>query len=668
MKRRRNRRRNSTKLSFDKLEPRQLLAGDVLGAHQASGAIPAGANLVINGDFEDLGSDTDNFYSDNDVAGWVAENSSTGQEVNIFNYDSVYENVLDLDSTGSVFDIIYQDINTNAGDNYVIAFDYAIHPTELADATEKTNAFLVWWDGNVVGEFTGADYWQTGVIPVVGGDADATRLLFCEIEEGLNNAGDGLGALLDNIRVVKVNELSIDNGSFETNSADRDLFYHPEDVDSWSAINPEVNDRWLKIVEQDETLATDGTQYLNLDATAETRDMIYTDIATTEGQTYFVSFDMRTDGNPANDADQLRVRWNTPRTTAGDASQWAGTIIGNSEWSKYGLVLTAESAETRLMFLEPGDTTGDGSGPLIDNVRIFAIETSNLVADGNGSDTAGTSGTDTFIPKLGAQRVAEAIELSHPDNDGTLTSATITLNNTVDGNNEIVAISNSSIPVDENDVPKINSLGYDSATKQLVLTGEATAAEYQQVLRSLTYYNTSDVVSVADRTVNIEIADSSLPSGRSSTTTNIVVGVETDQAVIDDAILQKYIADNDLVTESYTTADGIGPMYYIVNDPGTGLNPTQNDTVRVAYTGNTLEVNSQNKVVKGDQFETNDNAQFPLSGVIRGWQEGIPLIKNGGSITLMIPSALAYGPSGHPASGDFANEILLFDVDLLQIV
>jgi FKBP-type peptidyl-prolyl cis-trans isomerase FkpA len=52
--------------------------------------------------------------------------------------------------------------------------------------------------------------------------------------------------------------------------------------------------------------------------------------------------------------------------------------------------------------------------------------------------------------------------------------------------------------------------------------------------------------------------------------------------------------------------------------------------------------------------------------VIRGWQLGIPEFKTGGFGKLIIPSSLAYGPSG---SGSIPpNAVLVFDVELIEIV
>jgi len=198
------------------------------------------------------------------------------------------------------------------------------------------------------------------------------------------------------------------------------------------------------------------------------------------------------------------------------------------------------------------------------------------------------------------------------------------------------------------------------------LSGQATAAEYQQVLQSLVYFNAADDVTTSDRTITISVTDANLPPLTATTSASVTLEVETDQAAIDDVILQKflqkYTADNGL-----TNVQQLGPLYYVIDDPGAGLNPTINDSVDVDYTGFTLQLNSQNDLELAAPFETNDGAQFQLTRVIRGWQEGIPLLRTGGVGTLLIPSALAYGTTGTP-NGDFINEVLVFDVELNQIL
>ena len=70
----------------------------------------------------------------------------------------------------------------------------------------------------------------------------------------------------------------------------------------------------------------------------------------------------------------------------------------------------------------------------------------------------------------------------------------------------------------------------------------------------------------------------------------------------------------------------------------------------------------------GDEFDSSwdrgEAAEFPLAGLIEGWQDGIPGMKVGGRRQLTIPPEKAYGPAGggHPLSG----RTLVFVIDLLE--
>lgn len=639
----------SANLTFSPLEPRQLLAGDVVGPHQVAGSVPTGINILPNGDFETVTSPDDNFYDENEVDQWLTKGEN-GQ-LNILDYSDTYGNVLDLDSTASEFDRVYQNVSTTAGTDYLVTFDFRNHPSTPSDASSQSNDFEVWWNGQLQAIYTATDVWQTGTISVRGGSGASTELLFCEVSLSSSPLGDGIGALLDNIRVMQAREVILDNGSFESKSAAGE-FNRPYQVDGWGAMGADINDRWLKVQAGDsQTSATDGSNYLNLDATESTRDIVFRDLDTVAGNSYYVTFDMRVDGNQATDPDELRVRWN---------QDWAGTFHGDFDWQNYGLMVTADSDTTRLTFLEP--TVGNGSGPLIDNVRVFSITpaSNDIVLDANGAD-AGTTGERVFIPGAGAQNIGSDIALTH-ESGNVITSAVVTLIGVADGNNEILSIASGTIPT-ENGSPKITLTSYRPETRQLQLNGSATPEEYQAVLRSLTYYNAADTVSTSGREVNIEVFNNNLPPADSSAAARIDLSVETTQTVIDDAILQKFIADNGL----NATAVNEG-LYAVIDEPGTGLNPTVNSTVRVAYTGKFLTLNSQNQLVEGGTFDASSAAgiSFPLSNVIRGWQLGIPVFKTGGSGKLLIPSHLAYGTSG---TGSIPpNAVLVFDVELLQIV
>ncbi|SDO27275.1 peptidylprolyl isomerase [Nakamurella panacisegetis] len=71
----------------------------------------------------------------------------------------------------------------------------------------------------------------------------------------------------------------------------------------------------------------------------------------------------------------------------------------------------------------------------------------------------------------------------------------------------------------------------------------------------------------------------------------------------------------------------------------------------------------------GEEFDSSwnrgESIQFPLRGLIQGWQDGIPGMKVGGRRELVIPPHLAYGPagSGHRLSG----QTLIFIIDLLAV-
>lgn len=103
------------------------------------------------------------------------------------------------------------------------------------------------------------------------------------------------------------------------------------------------------------------------------------------------------------------------------------------------------------------------------------------------------------------------------------------------------------------------------------------------------------------------------------------------------------------------TADDRG-FYYTIQSPGTGSKPTICSNVTVNYTG---------KLTNGSTFDSGNGVTFGLNQLILGWQEGIPLVAPGGSITLYLPPSLAYGQQAQ--SGIPANSILIFTIDLVRI-
>jgi FKBP-type peptidyl-prolyl cis-trans isomerase FkpA len=128
---------------------------------------------------------------------------------------------------------------------------------------------------------------------------------------------------------------------------------------------------------------------------------------------------------------------------------------------------------------------------------------------------------------------------------------------------------------------------------------------------------------------------------------------QEEQLAVDIEIIQQYLLDNSLTATQ--TASG---LHYIVNNPGVGPNPSSSDNVIVTYSGYFT-----NGIVF-DEAELSSPAQFNVSGVILGWQEGLQLMRKEGRVTLFVPSYLAYGRQGTTQIP--ANSVLIFDITLLD--
>ena len=107
--------------------------------------------------------------------------------------------------------------------------------------------------------------------------------------------------------------------------------------------------------------------------------------------------------------------------------------------------------------------------------------------------------------------------------------------------------------------------------------------------------------------------------------------------------------------------DGPPPSDLVIEDiiVGDGAEAVPGANVEVHYVG--VEYDT------GEEFDSSwnrgESIEFPLRGLIQGWQDGIPGMKVGGRRQLTIPPAQAYGPTGggHRLSG----KTLIFVIDLL---
>lgn len=93
---------------------------------------------------------------------------------------------------------------------------------------------------------------------------------------------------------------------------------------------------------------------------------------------------------------------------------------------------------------------------------------------------------------------------------------------------------------------------------------------------------------------------------------------------------------------------------------GEGAQAAPGDQVKVHYVGVEFDT--------GEEFDASWGRgapiEFPLRGLIQGWQEGIPGMRVGGRRELIIPPALAYGERG---GHRLAGKTLIFVIDLLGV-
>jgi FKBP-type peptidyl-prolyl cis-trans isomerase FklB len=121
---------------------------------------------------------------------------------------------------------------------------------------------------------------------------------------------------------------------------------------------------------------------------------------------------------------------------------------------------------------------------------------------------------------------------------------------------------------------------------------------------------------------------------------------------------EAYLAENAKKEGVITTASG---LQYMVLKEGTGKSPKATDSVECHYEGFLID-----GTVFDSSIQRGQTATFPLGGVIKGWTEGLQLMKEGGKYRFFIPYHLAYGEAG--AAGAIPPyAALIFDVELIAV-
>lgn len=122
---------------------------------------------------------------------------------------------------------------------------------------------------------------------------------------------------------------------------------------------------------------------------------------------------------------------------------------------------------------------------------------------------------------------------------------------------------------------------------------------------------------------------------------------------------EKFLAENKTKEGVQTTESG---LQYIVLKEGTGEKPTTASKVKVHYHGTLID-----GTVFDSSVDRGEPTEFGVTQVIKGWTEGLQLMKEGAKYKFFIPSDIAYGASPRPGGAIKGNSTLIFDVELLEV-
>ncbi len=112
------------------------------------------------------------------------------------------------------------------------------------------------------------------------------------------------------------------------------------------------------------------------------------------------------------------------------------------------------------------------------------------------------------------------------------------------------------------------------------------------------------------------------------------------------------------LTNPIVTASGLKYTDQVV---GTGATPRSDQMVTVHYRGTLAATGAQ----FDSSYDKGQPATFAMTGVIKGFAEGLSTMKVGGKRTILIPAALAYGANAKP--GIPANSDLVFELELIAV-
>lgn len=120
---------------------------------------------------------------------------------------------------------------------------------------------------------------------------------------------------------------------------------------------------------------------------------------------------------------------------------------------------------------------------------------------------------------------------------------------------------------------------------------------------------------------------------------------------------QEFLDKNAKRAEVTVTSSG---LQYEVQEEGNGKSPSATDIVRCHYEGRLID-----GTVFDSSYKRGEPSEFALNQVIKGWTEGLQLMKEGSKYRFYIPYYLAYGTRGVGNIPPYAA--LIFDVELIEV-
>lgn len=121
------------------------------------------------------------------------------------------------------------------------------------------------------------------------------------------------------------------------------------------------------------------------------------------------------------------------------------------------------------------------------------------------------------------------------------------------------------------------------------------------------------------------------------------------QAANEEALIQAYLKANPTIT---VTKDPSG-LYYQITDPGTGAHPTANSNITVSFTATGLDSTA---------YKKESSIYFALNGLTQAWRTVIPKIGVGGSVFMIVPSALGHGNANYDTIP--ASTVVIYKISL----